>query len=101
MITPRTTRLVRTADLAAFRDALVALACEGSPLEARDRLVIVPTRAAAAHLTRTIEDRLADDAAVMLPHLVTPSELVPALAERIAVGRPLLTDAEREVLLGV
>src|SRR5581483_12343809 len=30
VITPRVTRLVRVADLHAFRDALVALACEGA-----------------------------------------------------------------------
>jgi RecB family exonuclease len=101
VITPRTTRLVRTADLAAFRGALVALACDGPPLDARDRLVIVPTHAAAAHLTRTIEDRLAaDDATVIMPDLVTPSELVMSLAARITVDRRTLSDAEREVMLG-
>ena len=58
MITPRTTRLVRAADLRSFRSALVALATDGSPLEARDRLVVVPTRAASLHLQRAIEDRM-------------------------------------------
>ena len=46
MITPRTTRLVRVPDLQAFRRAMVGLATGGSPLDARDRLVVVPTRAA-------------------------------------------------------
>jgi hypothetical protein len=50
---------VRAADLRSFRSALAALASDGSPLDARDRLVIVPTRAAAAHLVRSIEDRMA------------------------------------------
>ena len=59
MITPRTTRLVRVPDLRAFRGAVAALACEGSPLEVGDRLVIVPTHAAAAHLLRSIEGRSA------------------------------------------
>ena len=76
MITPRTTRLVRAADLRSFRSALAALATDGSPLDARDRLVIVPTRAAAAHLVRSIEDRMAEAAgAVVLPDFVTRGEL--------------------------
>jgi hypothetical protein len=58
VITPRTTRLVRVADLEAFREAAVALSTAGDPLAARDRLVVVPTRAASIHLLRTIEDRL-------------------------------------------
>ena len=56
MITPRVTRLVRVGNLQAFREAAIALAIQGSPLEARDRLVIVPTRAAAEQLVRGIED---------------------------------------------
>src|SRR5688572_2166109 len=72
VITPRTTRLVRTADLQTFREAVVALACEGTPLDARDRLVVVPTRAAAAHLLRAIEDvALATAPARLLPDIVT------------------------------
>src|SRR5688572_24422649 len=46
VITPRTTRLVRVPDLHTFRQAIVELACDGAPLEARDRLIVVPTRAA-------------------------------------------------------
>ena len=102
MIQPRATRLVRVIDLQAFREAVVSLACEGPPLDARDRLVIVPTRAAAAHLLRTIEDaRLAAGGAVVLPDFITSRELVDRLALRLDVERPLLSDVEREVLLGV
>ncbi len=100
MITPRATRLVRAADLRAFRAAVTTLAVDGAPGQARDRLVIVPTRAAAAHLLRTIEDAL-DGGACLLPDFVTPGELVERLAERLEDGRVMLTDAEREVLLGV
>ena len=101
MISPRATCLVRVADLQAFREAVVSLATAGPPLHARDRLVIVPTRAAAAHLVRTIEDAClgAGHGAVVLPDLITSGELVERLATRIDVERPVLTDAEREVIL--
>jgi RecB family exonuclease/inactivated superfamily I helicase len=101
VITPRTTRLVRVADLEAFRDAAVALATAGEPFAARDRLVVVPTRAASIHLLRTIEDRLLpENGALLLPDLVTPSEIVDAFAARLPDGPPALSAPEREVLLG-
>ncbi|MGH7464722.1 MAG: hypothetical protein ACREK1_06070, partial [Longimicrobiales bacterium] len=102
MITPRRSRLVRVPDLRAFRDAIAALACEGDPLDARDRLVVVPTRAAAAQLTRTIEERTLDDeGAVLLPDLVTRDELYERLAARLPERPRMLNAFEREALLGV
>ena len=102
MITPRTTRLVRVPDLYTFRQATVDLACSGTPFEARNRLVVVPTRAAAAYLLRSIESRLpASDGALALPDLVTPGELAARLGERLLHHPVLLTDTEREVLAGV
>jgi len=99
--TPRVTRLIRVRDLSAFRDAAIALACEGSPLEARDRLVVVPTRAAAAHLLEGIEARaFARGQAVIVPDLITLRELDERLAERLDTPRRMLTGAEREALLG-
>jgi RecB family exonuclease len=86
VITPRTTRLVRAADLRSFRSALAALATAGSPLEARDRLVVVPTRAASHLLLRSIEDRMPAGAACLLPDLVTRAELHARLFERIAAS---------------
>ncbi len=102
MTTPRTTRLVRTADLQAFRTAVVDALGTGSPLEARDRIVVVPTHAAAEHLSRTVEGRLGPGhRAVVLPDMTTPAGLVPLLARRLAApARPVLTDAEREALCG-
>jgi RecB family exonuclease len=89
------------ADLHAFRRAAISLACEGQPLEARDRLVVVPTRAAAAHLRNGIEDwSLETSGAVMLPDLITPSEVIARLAERLDLALPILNDVEREALLG-
>jgi hypothetical protein len=101
-VTPRTTRLVRVAGLQAFREAVISLMTAGTPGDARDRLVVVPTRAAAGQLLRTLEDTLlADGDAVLLPDLVTPDELVASLAARLDPDAALLNDAEREVLLAV
>lgn len=101
-VTPRTTRLLRAVDLAAFRHALVDLALEGELADARSRVVIVPTRAAAAQFVRSLEQRaLPGRAAIALPDLITPRELVTHLATRLPALPPSLSSAEREVLMGV
>ena len=100
MITPRATRLVRVGGLQAFREAAISLAMRGAPLDARDRLVIVPTRAAAEHLVRGIEDAAASGAAI-LPDFATASEFVGRFAERLPAPRRELSAEEREVLLRV
>ena len=99
MITPRVTRLVRVGSPQAFREAAIALAIQGSPLEARDRLVIVPTRAAAEQLVRGIESL--SGLAVILPDFATSSEIVRRLADRLPIPRRELSAEEREVLLRV
>lgn len=102
MITPRTTRLVRVPDLRAFRQSLATLACEGTPFEIRNRLVVVPTRAAAAYLLQSIESRLLlHDSALVLPDLITPGELIARMGERLPQHAGILTETEREVLAGV
>ena len=102
MISPRTTQLVRVPDLRAFRQSLATLACHGTPFEIRNRLVVVPTRAAGAYLLRSIEDRLLlGDSALVLPDLITPGELIARLGERLPQHAGMLTDTEREVLAGV
>jgi hypothetical protein len=101
VITPRSTRLVRVPDLFAFRAALVDLACDGTPFDARRRLIVVPTHAAAEHLLRSIERRmLADADAVVLPDFVTSGELIARLGERLEGEPRLLAETEREVLAG-
>jgi hypothetical protein len=101
-VTARTTRLVRVADLHAFRKTVAELACGGSPLDARDRLVLVPTRAAGRYLTASIEQRLlGSGSALILPDFVTRSELHTKLAERLAGIPTPLSTTEREVLMGV
>ncbi|MBN4047983.1 PD-(D/E)XK nuclease family protein [bacterium AH-315-O15] len=93
---------MRVPDLHSFRQATVDLACGGTPFEARNRLVVVPSRAAAAYLLGSIEDRLlVPDAALVLPDLITPGELAARFGERLPQHPVLLTDTEREVLAGV
>lgn len=101
-VSARTTRLVRVPDLATFRRAAVDLACDGPPFDARDRLVIVPTHAAGAYLRRAIERRrVGPGDALVLPHVITRVELHARLAERLPEHPSPLTDAEREVLMGI
>jgi RecB family exonuclease len=101
-VSPRTTRLVRVPDLHTFRQAIVDLACGGPPLDARNRLVVIPTQAAAAHLLRAIEDRrLAPGDALALPDFITRDELIGRLADRLPGQRARLAEPEREVLAGV
>ncbi|OFW48914.1 MAG: hypothetical protein A3G77_01770 [Acidobacteria bacterium RIFCSPLOWO2_12_FULL_68_19] len=101
MITARTTRLVRVPDLRTFRRVAAELACGGTPSDVRDRLLVVPTRAAAAYLTMSIERRLGGDGIVVLPDFVTRDELCERLGERLPHHPPLLRGAEREVLMGL
>ena len=77
----------------------MSLAIQGAPLDARDRLVIVPTRTAAEHLVRGIEETT--PSAAILPDFATPSEFVHRLAERLTAPPRELSDEEREVLLRV
>src|SRR5690349_9998265 len=93
--------LVRAADLAAFRDALCRLALEGDPLSARRRAVIVPTRASAQLLRRTIEAhaRRAGRPGLLVPDLVTRDEWLLGLHQVNPAVPPPLTRAEREILL--
>ena len=92
-------RLVRARDLAAFRRALVELALSGPPLDARRRVVIVPTSAAAELLRQTIERHAVErgQAAVLLPDLLTREQWTGRLATAIA-GVAVASRIEREVM---
>ena len=120
MITPRTTRLVRAADLHAFHHAIVSC-LPAEPAAARACAVIVPSRSAAEELRRTIEnddllpattgsrERDADGesggvavrrgVARALPDLVTRDELYVRLRERMPGAPAPLSAFDREVLL--
>ena len=97
MITPRHTRLIRTADLQAFQRAIAA-SLPLDPFAARECAVIVPTRGAAEELRRTIE-MSAGPAVRVMPDLVTRDEWYARLRERLPGAPAPLTAFHREVLL--
>jgi len=88
VITPRQTRLVRVADLHAFRRAIVQLA-------AGDAVVVVPTRAAARQLARRSASSVPEDRA---PTFATRDELYEQLRLRLPDPPRLVTPLEREVI---
>ncbi len=94
-------RLVRTAGLAAFRRAVVRLALEGTPLEARRRVVIVPTRASVELLRQTLERELIRTRRAMAiwPDILTRDEWMARLHQSLPRAPRLLTRVEREVLM--
>jgi ATP-dependent helicase/nuclease subunit B len=99
---PRQQRtLIRASGLRAFRRALVERALEGRPLDARRRVVIVPTRASAELLRQTIEATAMADGrtAIVLPDLLTRDEWMRRLHQSLPGAPPLLTRTAREVLL--
>ena len=101
MITPRRISLTRAPDLAAFRTTLTDWILALSYAQARDTCVLVPTRAAAEQLRRTVEDRALSEqrSAVVWPVLTTRRDIYDELASRLAAPAKLLSPFEREVLL--
>ena len=96
---PQRRRLHRAADLPTFRAALADLAISGTPLDARRRAVILPTRAAASVFRETIERHaLADRRAIVLPDLLTRDEWIARLLDALPERPALLSRTEREVL---
>ncbi|HXD73676.1 MAG TPA: hypothetical protein VN628_08070, partial [Vicinamibacterales bacterium] len=89
MITPRRTRLIRVPDIRAFRRAVVSLSSETPQDLFRSVAVIVPTRAAAAELRRSVPS--AD--------IITRDDLYANLNARLAEPLRVLTTLEREVVL--
>ncbi|NOT44563.1 MAG: hypothetical protein HOP14_08175, partial [Acidobacteria bacterium] len=100
MISPRVTRLVRVRDSRGLRPALIQLLSSGDPLSVRDCLVVLPTRAAASHLRRALEDHhLSAGAALFLPDMVARSGLTSALARRLVDGPTEIGGIDRDVIL--
>ena len=101
MTTPRRIRLTRAADLAAFRTTLTDWILGLSHEQARDTCVLLPTRAAAEQLRRTVEDRALSEhrAAIIWPVLATRRDLYDELAGRLTAPPRPLSPFEREVLL--
>jgi len=101
VITPRLTCLVSAPDLASYREAILDRACEGTVGDIRGRAVIVPSRAAAEQLRRTIEDRRlgGGPGAVVLPSMLTREEWRAALHGSVPDAPIGANTFEREVLL--
>ena len=91
--------LVRARGLAAFRAAVVRLARDGHPLDARRRAVLVPTHAAAELLRQTLERDAAGARGLILPDLLTRPDWLAAIHRALPGARRLLSRIEREVLL--
>jgi len=103
VITPRTTRLLRAADLRAFHRAI--LSCiPADPIAARACAVIVPSRGAGEEFRRTIEHLAltpgsGTPAARALPDLTTRDDFYERLRDRTPGTPGMLTAFDREVLL--
>jgi RecB family exonuclease len=98
VITPRHTRLIRTPHLRAFQRAIASVSIDGSFVERRARAVIVPTDAAAGELARTLDHHAPDSRRA--PALVARDQGYRLLHARVPGLPPLLTELEREVLMG-
>jgi hypothetical protein len=99
--TPRSTCLHRAVDPEGFRRAIAAIVAEAQPLAARDVFVVVPTRAAADELRRTLEQIAWADGvpALCLPRIGTRGDLLDELAGRLAEPPARLNGFDREVML--
>lgn len=101
MSTPRHTRLLRAADPASLRRAVAGVVGALPPQDAADAFVLVPTRAAAEQLRRTLEDLLLHGSrtALALPALGARADLYDLLHQRLPVASRRLSGFEREVML--
>ncbi len=102
-ITPRRTRLLRTAGLQGLQEAIAALTRTRDPWRARNTVVLVPTRAAAVQLRRTLEalTLLREPCAPVLvfPEVLSRADWYAALAERLVRPPALLSTIERYVCM--
>jgi RecB family exonuclease len=104
VITPRRTRLIRVTDLAAFRTTLTDVIDGLAPDAAGDTFVVVPSRAAADELRRTVEAALLGGwspprSALSWPMTGTRLDLYEELARRMARSPRALNGFEREVVV--
>lgn len=103
MITPRRTRLIRSGDLRSFQASIAEQTRTRDPWRALRTAVLVPTRAAAEQLRRTLEDLAlvgARPAPVLAPpEILTRDGWYAALAERTAPPSARLSPVERYVCM--
>jgi len=101
VITPRQTRLLRVAGLAGLRRLLTSQLAGLDPVTAADTFVLVPTRAAAEQLRRTVEDGvMGQRAAVSWPRTGPRSDLYREIVSRAPRPLDMLSAFDREVILG-
>jgi RecB family exonuclease len=106
VITPRQTRLIRVPDLPAFQRAIAAFACDPDPWRTRQVAILVPNKAAAGELRRTLENLLllTEGAglgrAFVLPAILTRADWYAAMHGGLEDAPRWLSDLEREVLIG-
>ena len=100
-MTARVTCLHRAVDLDGFRRAIHDIVVAAQPFDVRDQFVVVPTRAAADELRRTLETLAWSEGrtALCLPRIGTRGDLLDTLAERLAPPPSRLNGFDREVLL--
>ena len=96
MITPRRIRLYRAPDLAGYRQYLVDLVRALDQRRAADTFVVVPTRAAAEQLTRTLDEQLGK---CPRPMIGSRADLYDELIARLPSGPRILSAFEREAML--
>jgi RecB family exonuclease len=89
---PRRIRLLRAADLAGLRSHLISLAQEAPP----DSFVLVPSRAAAEQLARTLEAAVSPG---HRPRIGTRAELYDELVARLPDQPRRLSEYERDAML--
>ena len=100
MVTPRRTRLFRAATLHVFQQTIADTLRDDVGGQARDWAVLVPTRAAAEQLQRTLGAAAAAHAAPAdrPPQLLTRDEWYERLHGRLGGAPRLLSRLEREVI---
>ncbi len=101
MITPRTTRLIRVSDAARALRVTLGLGAAGSVAEIRRRAIILPSRAAAEQLRRSLEDDVlrGRTGAVVMPHLLTRDDWVAALQDGLEAMPSRAPALDRGVIL--
>lgn len=100
-VTPRRSRLIRADSLRVMQDVLVGLVSVGDARWAAETFVLVPTRAAAEQLRRTIEERLLTrQVAMAWPQVGTRGDWYQAMQGRIPAHGSSISSVEREAILG-
>jgi RecB family exonuclease len=103
VITPRRITLISVPGLRALQRAIAQACAPADAALARATAVLVPTRAAAAQLRRTLEELWLirqGACAVVFPDILTRTDWYRRMSERVGSGCRVLSDIEREVLMG-